>query len=81
MVIAALVSTVSHLGEELFSSEMSASFTSSMEDNEIENAKDSLDNREDDLWLQGTYSRMWNLFDIGLVDAKSAIFPMAHRRI
>lgn len=85
MVIASLISTVSHLGEELFvggSSEIGSSAVLSEESSAIgsesgsgsgsrsgssmqyqqqqtnlrmEGAKDLLDNREDELWLQGEY--------------------------
>jgi len=74
MVIASLVSTVRHYSEELFNSEMSASFVSRMSDDEsglldfngegFDNAKDGLDNREDDLWLQGEYRSILQLVGV-----------------
>ncbi|PWN50330.1 hypothetical protein IE53DRAFT_369000 [Violaceomyces palustris] len=75
MVIASLVSTVWHFGDEIFSSEMSASFSminvvgggsSSMisEVDDLSNAKDALDNREDDLWLQGEYRTILQLVGV-----------------
>lgn len=74
MVIAALVSTVAHHGEELFESDLSASIVSwsgflqsaraEEDDFALEKAKDALDNREDELWLQGEYRSVLQLVAI-----------------
>jgi protein-tyrosine phosphatase len=74
MVIASLVSTVAHYGEELFESDLSASIVSwsgfmqsdnASEDNDdIDSTKDALDNREDELWLQGEYRSVLQLVAI-----------------
>lgn len=67
MIIASLISTVSHSGEDLFmsgSGDLASSTVLSEEAGDqrsgssglrMEGAKDLLDNREDELWLQGEY--------------------------
>ncbi|UZJ54516.1 hypothetical protein CBS101457_003836 [Exobasidium rhododendri] len=87
MVIAALVSTVAHYGEELFESDLSASIvswsgfltnggnqnnlshsisssSSSATNLDVVNENDLLDNREDELWLQGEYRSVLQLVAI-----------------
>lgn len=74
MVIASLISTVAHYGEELFESDLSASIVSwsgfiqndnaSEDSYDIDSTKDALNNREDELWLQGEYRSVLQLVAI-----------------
>lgn len=59
MIIASLISTVSHYGEEIFINEElprdEENANQEQGNQRMEGAKDLLDNREDELWLQGEY--------------------------
>ncbi|PWN22032.1 hypothetical protein BCV69DRAFT_281942 [Microstroma glucosiphilum] len=74
MVIASLISTVHHYGEELLNADMGASIALSNNDEDLaasitggprmDGAKDFLDNREDELWLQGEYRSILQLVGV-----------------
>ncbi|CAO1618211.1 unnamed protein product [Sympodiomycopsis kandeliae] len=74
MIIASLISTVSHFGEELYVSDENNLSSSTLLDESnsnsaasqqrMEGAKDFLDNREDELWLQGEYRMILQLVGV-----------------